>query len=80
MGKRKRAAIWVVVLALVCGLVIGHAVYWRSSGMYLAMFHWLRTGRGYLTVLYNLGLMLVLGALLGFLMQKIADLTGSWHR
>jgi len=40
------------------------------------MFTWLPTGKGYITVLYNLGLMLVLGAALGFLMQKITDLFG----
>ena len=34
------------------------------------------TGKGYITVLYNLGLMLVLGGSLGFLMEKITDLLG----
>ena len=43
--------------------------------MYLEMFKWLHTGKGYITVLYNLGLMLVLGAVLGFLMEKITDLS-----
>ena len=44
--------------------------------MYLEMFNWLQTGRGYITVLYNLGLMLVLGATLGLLMEKVTDLFG----
>jgi len=44
--------------------------------MYLEMFSWLQTGRGYITVLYNLGLMLALGISLGFLMDKITDLIG----
>ncbi len=67
---------WVVVLSIICGLLIWHAVYWHSTGMYLEMFRWLPTGRGYITVLYNLGLMLVMGVLLGFLTGKVTDLIG----
>lgn len=73
-GKRKKSVIWVVLLATACGLIIWHAISWDSSGKYLEMLQWLETGRGYLTALYNLSLMLVMGALLGLLMQKIADL------
>jgi len=76
MSRRKKTAIWVVALFIIFGLIIWHIVYWQSSGMYLEMFKWLETGRGYITVFYNLGLMLVLGALLGFLMEKITDLIG----
>lgn len=76
MGKRTKAAIWIALLATVCGLLIWHAVSWHSTGKYLEMLQWLETGRGYLTVLYNLGLMLVMGALLGLLIQKITDLLG----
>jgi len=76
MSKRKRPATQVVALSIICGLIIWHVVYWNSTGMYLEMFNWLQTGRGYITVLYNLGLMLVLGVLLGFLMERITDLIG----
>ena len=76
MSKRKKAATCVAALSIVCGLIIWHVVHWHSTGMYLEMFRWLQTSRGYITVLYNLGLMLVLGATLGFLMQKITDLFG----
>ena len=76
MSKRKKNAIWLVVLSIACGLVIWHAVYWYSTEFYLKMFEWLQTGRSYLTVLYNLGLTLVLGVLLGFMMIKITDLIG----
>ena len=76
MSKRKKDAIWLVVLSIACGLVIWHAVYWYSTEFHLKMFQWLQTGRGYLTVLYNLGLVLVLGVLLGFIMIKITDLIG----
>jgi len=76
MSKRKKAAIWVVVLTIISGLIIWHVANWYSSGMYLEMFQWLKTDKACLTVLYNLGLMLVTGALLGFLMEKLTDLIG----
>ena len=76
MGKRKVAAIQVATLSIISGLIIWHAVHWHSTGMYLEMFKWLQIGRGYITVLYNLGLMLVLGAVLAFLMERITDLIG----
>ena len=76
MTRRIRAAIWVVALSVISGLIIRHVVNWHSTGMYLEMFEWLQAGRGYLTVLYNLGLMLVVGVVIGFLMEKIASLLG----
>ena len=76
MSKRKKDAIWLAVLSIACGLVIWHAICWYSTEFHLEMFQWLQTGRGYLTVLYNLGLMLVLGLLLGSIMIKITDLIG----
>ncbi len=76
MSKKGKAAVWVSVLSIVCGLIVWHVVHWHSTGMYLEMFKWLQTGRGYITVLYNLGLMLVLGSVLGFLLEKINDLLG----
>jgi len=76
MPERKTTVIWVLILSIVCGLIVWHVIHWHSAGMYLEMFKWLQTGKGYITVLYNLGLMLVLGAVLGLLMQKITDLFG----
>jgi len=76
MSKRKGAAIQIATPSIICGLIIWHVIYWHSTGMYLEMFKWLQIGRGYITVLYNLGLMLVLGAVLGFLLGRITDLIG----
>ena len=73
ISQRKKAAIQVVVLLLICGLVTWHVVYWHLSGIHLEMFQWLHTGRAGITVLYNLGLMLVLGITLGFLMERTTD-------
>ena len=76
MSKKGKAAVWVLALSVVCGLIIWHVIYWHCTGMYLEMFKWLQTGRGYITAFYNLGLMLVLGSILGLLTQKTADLAG----
>ncbi len=76
MRKRKKDAIWVVVLAVIACLIIWHVVYWHSIGMYLKMFDWVGTDKTYVVVLYNLGLMLGMGSVLGFLMGKITDLIG----
>ena len=76
MSKRKKAAIAVAALSILCGLIIWHAVQWHFTGVYLEMFSWIGTDKAYVTVLYNLGLMLVLGTVLGFLMDKITDLIG----
>ena len=76
MDKRKKAAIQVAALSIIFGLVIWHLVHWHSTGMYLEMFRWLEAGKGYIVVLYNLGVMLTLGTVLGFLIEKITDLLG----
>jgi hypothetical protein len=76
VGKRRTAAISVAALSVVCGFIIWHAVNWYLSGMYLEMFNRLEAGRGYVTVLYNLGLMLALGVSLGFLMDRVSGLFG----
>jgi len=76
MSIRKKATIYVAALSIICGLIIWHVVHWHSTGMYVEMFSWIPTSKGYITVLYNLGLMLVLGACLGFLLEKITDLFG----
>lgn len=80
MSKKKKDTIWVVVLSIAAGLIIWHAVYWHFSGMYLEMFQWLQTGKGYITVLYNLGLMVVVSIILGFLMVKVIDLVSQFQR
>jgi len=76
MTKRKKDAIWVVVLAVIACLILWHVVYWHSIGMYLKMFDWIGTDKTHVVVLYNLGLMLGMGSVLGFLMGKITDLIG----
>lgn len=76
MRKRTKDIVWVIVLSIACGLIIWQAVHWHSTGVYVEMFQWLQTGKSYVTVLYNLGLMLVTGIVLGSLMVRITDLIG----
>ena len=76
MSNRKKAAIWVAALSIIGGLIVWHVIQWHSMGMYLEMFSWTGTEKAYLAVLYNLGLMLLLGAILGLLLEKIIDLLG----
>ena len=71
-----KAASWAAVLTVASGVMIWHMVTWHSNGTYLEMFQWTETGKGYLTALYNLAAMLVLGILLGILMDRIGSLVG----
>ncbi|MFC1990951.1 hypothetical protein ACFLU9_02225 [Chloroflexota bacterium] len=76
MSRRKRAAIWAAAFSVICGLIIWHVIQWHSTGIYLVMYSWIGTGKAYITVLYDLALMVVLGVVLGLLMEKITDLLG----
>ncbi len=77
MSSRKKAVVWVVALTVATGAVIVHMFSWYSNGMHLEMFQWPGTGKGYLTALYNLVVMLVLGGLLGLVMMKVTDLISA---
>lgn len=74
MSKAKKDAIGVVVSSAILALLIWHVASWHNSGMYLEMSRWLQAGKGYITVLYNLGMMLVMGFILGIWLGKITDL------
>jgi len=41
MSKRKKAAIQVAALSIICGPIIWHVVHWQATGMYLEMFCWI---------------------------------------
>ena len=74
MKQKLKSALWIVTLCVVTALIVWHAIDWHAGRVYLEMFHWLHTGKAYVTVLYNLGLMLVLGSALGLVVGKITDL------
>ena len=70
----KKQVIQTLILLVVIGLLIWHSFQWHSSRMYLEMFNWAGTDKVHITVLYNLALMVGLGVLLGFLMERITYL------
>lgn len=74
MTKRKRAAMWVAVLSIILGAIILHVVQWHFTGMYLSMTGWIGTDRAYMIAVYNLGLMVLLGVVIGILIERITDL------
>jgi len=76
VSTRKKAAVWVAVFIVAVGAVIVHMFAWHNNGMHLEMFQWPEMGKGYLTALYNLVVMLVLAVLLGVLMDRVSNLVG----
>lgn len=76
MSQRRKDAVWAIVLAILGGLLLWHVISWSTNGMYLRLYQWLDAGKGYITVLYNLGLMLVTGVILAFLTEKVLVLLG----
>ena len=73
MSGKGKDVLWITVLSAILGLMAWHVIHWHAVGMRLEMLSWVGTGEASMTVLYNLGLVVVLGTLLGFLMRKITD-------
>lgn len=76
LRSRRKALIQALVLALVLAAVIGHTVYWHVEGEHAALFEDAQEGADLLPVLYNLGLMLVTGTLLGLLLMRLSEALG----
>jgi len=76
MSKRKKALFQLIVLSIIIGLISWHTVYWHISNMHTTIFEYIEAGKGYLTVLYYIGLIIVTGILLGILMGKILEVLG----
>ncbi len=77
MSSRKRTIISVLILFVICGLLIWHAISWQLGGKYQETFRWLDSSKAYLVVLYNVGFMIVLGFTLGILLDKITSFSGD---
>ena len=77
MNPRMRTVIKIPVLFVIFGLLVWHAISWQTSGMYHEMFQWLGTGKAYLTALYNIGFMIVMGLVLGMLLGEITGLAAD---
>ena len=70
--SRRRAAAEAAVLAVAVALVIAHTVYWRANGQQAHLYE----ERDVLSILYNLGLVLVTGALVGMLLMRVTEALG----
>jgi hypothetical protein len=64
------------ILAALSALLIWHTVDWHISGEHTRMYEDVAAGTSCVGVLYNLGLVLVIGLLLGLLMQRVTALLG----
>lgn len=71
MSHKKRVTIKLFLILLVLGLIIWHVVSWYLNGKYQEMLDWANYGQGYLTIIYDLGIIIILGLTLGFLAENI---------
>ncbi len=76
MSQRKKALLQSIALLVIIGLIAWHTVYWYLSGVHLTIFNYIKEGKSYLSVLYNMSLTIVSGILLGILMGKILEVSG----
>jgi len=70
--SRRKAALRALMLTLALVGVIAHTAYWHASGEHADLFQ----SRDARTVLYNLGLILATGFLLGTLMMRLTEALG----
>ena len=76
MKRRRKAAIEALILAVVAGLIIGLAIYMHAGGQDARLFEHKEEGERVLAVLYNLGLMLATGTIIGLLMLRLTEAMG----
>jgi hypothetical protein len=67
----------ILFLSAACGIIGWHVFSWYAAGKYDEMYSWLGGDKAYLTVLYNLALMVVFGLFLGLLVTRIAELIST---
>jgi|WetSurMetagenome_2_1015567.scaffolds.fasta_scaffold442256_2 hypothetical protein len=70
---RKHLSI-VLLLALVCAGLLWHIQSFQDNGRYAEMNDWIGTSKTALTVVYDIGLMLLLAGALGLLFSRIVNL------
>lgn len=68
-----KESVWLFLLAGACGLIIWHVFSWQSSGRYDEMYQGIANGKGHVTALYNLALMLVFGLMPGLLTSRLME-------
>jgi hypothetical protein len=74
--SRLRVAIEAAILAALAALLIWHTIHWHISGEHTRMYEDVVAGTSYVGVLYNLGLVVAAGLVLGLLVQRATALLG----
>jgi hypothetical protein len=77
MRTKIKLTIELVFLVLVIGLLTWHVISWQSSGRYWEMLQWVKSGKGYLTALYDLGIIIVIGVTLSLTIDRLTSLLSS---
>jgi hypothetical protein len=73
MKKHKKNLIIILLSALVCAGLFWHIQTWQDSGRYADMNEFIGTSKVALTVLYDIGVMLLFAGALGLFFSKIID-------
>ena len=66
--------IWSIVLSVITMVIIVHVIVWHANGTYTRMYETAAEGKSYLSVLYNLGLVIISAGVPAFLIEKIMNL------
>ncbi len=77
MGRsRMLALVEAIVLGVMSGLLVWHAVSWHVGGVYGEMYNDIVQGGSLLPVFYNLGFIVVLALVLGLFMERVTSIMG----
>ena len=74
MKRYRKDLIIVLLLALVCTCLLWHIQGFQDNGRYAEMSAWIGTSKTALTVVYDIGLMLLFAGALGLLFSRIIDI------
>lgn len=75
-----RNVFWLLFLLVILGMLVWHAIDWDSNGMYPSMLTWLKSGKGYLTVVYNVGFISLVGFVLSLTISGVTRLVSKHGR
>jgi len=74
IGSRGKTTIRIIVLSVACAGIIWHVIHAHDTGIHARMYDMIAEGKGWISVLYNIGLVTLTATLLGLLMSSITGL------